>query len=277
LVALVVALGGIAGGYNLWQQLMAVVGPMDQRTAAIEQRMSQVAQHDSGIGERFDQLDSRIKQLEQRSSDLAGQLKQLAARPATAAQPAADLAPRISAAVQEAMQSLEKGLNDKIASQTAAFQQGIKKLKTEINTALATRRRRWAPAEAAYLIGIANDSLQLRRDVSTAVAALSAADQRLKRLGDPAFAKTRRLLADEMTALLAVPKVDIGGAAMALSTAEAHISGLPLVEPTAPADGVAPDVQSPAKAEETGWRGYLQGIWRVLKELVTVRRRDVKD
>ncbi len=276
LAALVVALGGIAGGYNLWQQLMSVVGPMDQRTAAIEQRMSQVAQHDSGIGERFDQLDSRFKQLDQRTSDLADQLKQLAVRTVTPAQPAEDLAPRISAAVQEAVQSLEKGLNDKIAGQTAAFQQGIKKLRTELSTALASRRRSWAPAEAAYLIGIANDSLQLRRDASTAVAALSAADQRLQRLGDPAFAKTRRLLADEMTALLAVPKVDIGGAAMALSTAEEHLADLPLVKPASPAESGKQTAESSTRAE-TGWRGYLQGIWQVLKELVTVRRRDVND
>ena len=52
--------------------------------------------------------------------------------------------------------------------------------------------RDWIAAEAAYLMAVANERLQLTDDRATAIAALQSADQRLQQTEDPGWIEVRR-------------------------------------------------------------------------------------
>jgi len=132
-------------------------------------------------------------------------------------------------------------------------------------------RQRVEPADVERLLRMANDSLQLAGDTATALHALSIADGRLQALADPLFAEVRRRLAQEMTALAAVPRPDIAGMAYTLISLQGELGALSLKHglPVTPAEETAA-----AAAELPRWRALLRALWAEIKSLVTVRRRE---
>ncbi len=253
-IALIVAIGGVAAGYQLWQKNLAAVGQ---------------------LGDQTGQVDSRLKETEQRISQVEGQVSQLA-------QTSSSLDPKIAtiqATSQGELKALDSRLTEKITTDFNILQDSLTTLQSKISEAKPAERA-WEPAEVEYLIRIAIDSLQLRRDVSTAVAALSAADRRLRDLGLPAFAETRRHIADDLTALLAIPKADIAGAAFTLSSLQNTVEQLQLPASSSSATGQssgAADEKMEEAEKEEGWRGFFMGMWQAFTDLVTIRRRDQAD
>jgi len=78
---------------------------------------------------------------------------------------------------------------------------------------LGRKAEDWKAAEAEYLLLIANHRLRLMRDRKTAVAALQAADERLRDTGDPSWLPVRDAIASELAALRAVDLPDLPGVA----------------------------------------------------------------
>jgi len=128
----------------------------------------------------------------------------------------------------------------------------------------------WRVAEATYLIRIANDRLVLERDVGTALAALRAADKRLRLAGDPALLPVRKQLANEIQALRSVDQPDVPGLSLALGGLIDEADKLPLNSPH-PAEAVEQPASGAAAAKGSGWRDALKGVWEELKGLVVVR------
>ncbi len=136
------------------------------------------------------------------------------------------------------------------------------------------------PADIEHLLLIANDSLILQHDVTTALAALRSADERLRALADPAFADTRRRLASEIAALQSLPRPDITGAAFAISGLQQQIDALTLESLRAPggareAPGLADDNGEPG--DLSGWRAVMEDLWARLSSLFVIRRGDEAD
>lgn len=130
----------------------------------------------------------------------------------------------------------------------------------------------WMLAEVQYLMQVANQRLQLQRDVVTAVAALGSADQRLQELADPGLNPVREQLAREMAALNGVAQPDIAGIALALDSLAARVAVLPL-EGTQPRRTVGAEVEDGDAAPAAGdWRQLPALVWQELKRLVVVRR-----
>ncbi|HKJ76961.1 MAG TPA: uroporphyrinogen-III C-methyltransferase [Gammaproteobacteria bacterium] len=126
----------------------------------------------------------------------------------------------------------------------------------------------WVVAEAEYLLRIANRRLQLEGDVASALEALEAADDRLAGLGEPAYLPVREAIADEITALEAVPQPDLEGLALRLSSLAERAGGLPTQRPTL----TAPAPERPQTTREvSGWREFLAALWTDIKGLVTIR------
>ncbi|MFQ5488682.1 MAG: uroporphyrinogen-III C-methyltransferase [Gammaproteobacteria bacterium] len=246
--------GGIVAGYLLWQKNQSVV--------------SGLLAHDSRLEQRLGGLDNRAAAIEQQLQQLASANQDIEPSLATLRQ-----------TLDQKIAALKEENKAQISQEFAILQSAVNALQAKLEEKKPLERKPlWEPAEAEYLIRIANDSLTLRGDVATALAALRAADQRLQAVGHPAFATTRRLLAEEINALLAVPQADIAAAANTLSSLQQRVTELPLRgrhATAAPAE-VAQESEPPAE-ELTGWRGFLHDIWQALKELVTVRRRDVSD
>lgn len=167
-----------------------------------------------------------------------------------------------------------------LRSDLAALEPQVRTLKENQDTIRAaldkmagdfTRRRaEWALAEAEQLLVIANNRLQLARDVRSALNALRAADALLKELADPRWLPVRRLLAREMNQLAALEKADIVGVTLRLGALAESVDRLPLaVEVRTRADAASTPGATPA--ETSRWREGARSMWQDLLALVRIR------
>lgn len=146
----------------------------------------------------------------------------------------------------------------------------------KLDEQLSGGRARFQMAAVEQLLVLANDRLLLARDVEAAIVALDEADQRLTALNDPRLFPVRQALAQERTALRAVPLPDLTGAALTLSSLIARAPRLPLAartpshfEPAAtlePAAPTEPDATAPV------WQRFRASVGEALAALFTVRR-----
>ena len=127
-------------------------------------------------------------------------------------------------------------------------------------------------ADAEYLLSIANQKLHLVGDVKSVLAAMQAADERLRESGDPAVYKVRTVLAEEMAQLRNLSAPDFVGIASKLIYLEKLADGLPLVLPSAEtvkSHEKEKNAEKPAVQPQEG--DAVDAALRELKGLVTVR------
>ena len=131
----------------------------------------------------------------------------------------------------------------------------------------------WTLAETEYLLRIASESLQLRRDRRTAVAALKNADARLRELADPQLLPVREQLARELNALREVPEVDFDGISLRLTDWLPQVEKLPVT-----GSRYEPPEQDTKRFDSTriagNWRDLPQVIWSALTELFRFREHE---
>lgn len=187
---------------------------------------------------------------------------------------------RISAAVKRLESDLDgavstrRGLQQDLADQQqsiAALERAFGVLRAQVGRS----QEAWVLAEAEYLLHVANQRLQLARDVDTAIAALSSADQRLQELANPAYLPVREQISRDLAALRAVNEPDVDGIALRLQTLASNVDDMKVAgaqyRPTPRAE--APAGQREA-APASGWRELPAALWNELRQLVAVRRND---
>lgn len=117
------------------------------------------------------------------------------------------------------------------ASQISSFAariDGHDQIVGELKDQLSGGRGRLQLVTVEQLLLLANDRLQLERDVAAAIVAIESADARLVALREPRLFGVRQALAQEKAALQAVPVPDYEGAALTLSSLIARAPRLPL-------------------------------------------------
>jgi len=251
-IAGVVLLGG--GGYWFANE--------QQRLLLEQQSLLQDQINDSKKSSEADRNELRNK-VETISSGLAGSKQDL-------------IAHKDALAVQKT--TFEKQ-QQKFESENKRLQQRENELQAtleDVQRSIGRTGSQWMAAEAEYLIRVANHRLRLERDEKTALSALQAADGRLKATGDPLWTEVREALASEMSALLALVKLDTIGKAATLSSMVKQVDKLRLIDASAPEIHVKTKTSEAldlndviAKAKELlaqGWLGF--------KSLVIVRRHD---
>jgi len=130
-------------------------------------------------------------------------------------------------------------------------------------------RSAWLLAEAEYYLRVANTELMLAGKADVALRALELADEKLRDLGDPGLTQVRARLADEMTALKALPRPDSEGIVLSLGSLARRIGDLPLAQ-GAPAR-FGSETDAPGKASlERAW----QAIRTSLLSIIRVKRTD---
>jgi len=132
-------------------------------------------------------------------------------------------------------------------------------------------RSAWLLSEAEHYMRIANAQLGLAGDVDVAQTALSLADESLRELNEPRMTPVRRRLADELTALKAVPRPDTEGIVLSLGSLADSLQSLPLRVTVPTGFRVAPE--RPAEPL-TGFARALAAARAALASLVSVRRVD---
>lgn len=90
-------------------------------------------------------------------------------------------------------------------------------------------RKDWLISEAEYLVKLAVNRLTLEEDIKTAITALSNADARLLEAGDPGLLLLRQEIRNNITALKALPIIDISGMSIQISSVINQVDRLPLI------------------------------------------------
>ncbi|MCX2525166.1 uroporphyrinogen-III C-methyltransferase [Larsenimonas rhizosphaerae] len=165
-------------------------------------------------------------------------------------------------AQQKKIDELQNSLKEASATQD--------KVLDELSASQQTDSREWLYAEVEYLLRLANQRLQLERDVSGAYALLKSADERLQQADNPAFTPVRRQIRSGMAALDAVPSVDETGLYLALAAEAEQFQTLPLAQDTQALSAKVDD----GSFYGGDWRDQLARLGNQLKDLVTVRHHD---
>jgi len=186
--------------------------------------------------------------------------------------------------VKQAMKASLSTVNQTLQSDRQKMDQQLKKLGEEqrnvghrvsVLAALMGRSEQgWSLAEVEYLLRIANQRLQLQRDVNTAEQALKAADQRLHDLADPHFLSVREQISRDLEAVQAVPTVDSEGISLDLGTALVGIDQLSVA-----GNRYQPVLETESEASETpatigDWRELPRLLWSTLSGLFRIREHD---
>lgn len=133
----------------------------------------------------------------------------------------------------------------------------------------------WVLAEVEYLVLAASQRLALEHDVDTALAALRAADRRLRAAEHPELIDLRQVLTGDVSALEAVDQPDIEGLALYLAEAVTRSEKLP-TRPIADLDMPLTRL-SDDEVEKKDIAGYARALWADVKSLVEVKDGELED
>jgi uroporphyrin-3 C-methyltransferase len=186
----------------------------------------------------------------------------------------------------QAQKQAQAGLTSGNIAAMAAVEDAISQLQQkqgEQSDALASLYRDthgnnedWAIAEVEYLLIIAMHRLLLEGDVTMALAAMEAADLRLKGLGDPGLLPVRQQLVADMNQLRAVNHADIAGMAIYLAELVAIAADLPLnSEVITKADATLSTDENQIDdglTAEPIWKRLPRLLWQEIKSLVVIKR-----
>lgn len=159
-------------------------------------------------------------------------------------------------------------LQDEFADYRGEVDDTLDRVLAELSSEQQTDERDWLHAEAAYLLRLANQRLQLERDVMGAAALLRTADARLREADNPALVPVRREIARELAALDAVPRVDRTGLWLELDAQRTQIAGQPLSQEVEEIPARSGIEEVPTGA----WQQQLSRFGQELKELVVIRQ-----
>ncbi|MFT5425153.1 MAG: uroporphyrin-3 C-methyltransferase [Gammaproteobacteria bacterium] len=134
----------------------------------------------------------------------------------------------------------------------------------------------WAIAEVEYLLIIAMQRLLLEEDVTTALAAMEAADLRLKNMGNPDLLPIRKQLASDMNQLRSVNQPDTVGMAIYLADMVDLSSDLPLkaevIVETMDQSSTDTNASDNELVVDPLWKRIPKILWQEIKSLVVIKR-----
>jgi uroporphyrin-3 C-methyltransferase len=156
---------------------------------------------------------------------------------------------------------------DSLAGRIAQLEEAIARLPGADRVRLS-----WRIEQAEYFMRVAIAQETFAGDSAGALTALTIADEHLRDAADPRLLPVRKLLAADIAALRAVPRVDTEGLILKLTALAGEIPKLPLRQ-------VAPDAfaSGPGGSPEgqlTGTERALAELRRALGSIVSVRRTD---
>ncbi|MBW3806777.1 heme biosynthesis operon protein HemX [Aeromonas jandaei] len=187
----------------------------------------------------------------------------------------AQLKQQLASAMSKIDQSNSKG-----AEQLAALGQTQQRLQGEMqglqNRVLDLNDKRpndWMLAESEYLVRMAGRKLWLEHDLVSAITLLGNADERIAALNDPSLMPIRKALAEDITKLKGMPRIDREGLTLKLAALEDQIELLPLSAVNMPEAKQEQDQAVSTNPDE--WESNLKKNWvKFTENFITIRRRD---
>ncbi|MBS0286415.1 MAG: uroporphyrinogen-III C-methyltransferase [Proteobacteria bacterium] len=121
----------------------------------------------------------------------------------------------------------------------------------------------WVLAEANYLAFMANERLKTAQDVTTAVAQLVSADERIGRLANPALLWVREIMAKDIAKLRNFPSINRQAMWEQIGLISAEFNQLHFKTVT----NGATNETTPSVPDETSMSGFEKALWTTWKEL----------
>ncbi|MFV1983397.1 MAG: uroporphyrinogen-III C-methyltransferase, partial [Thiohalomonadales bacterium] len=137
-------------------------------------------------------------------------------------------------------------------------------------------RKDWLVSEAEYLVQLAVNRLTLEEDIKTAIVALTNADARLLEAGDPGLHLLRQEISNTITALKALPVLDVSGISMQISSVIQQINKLPLVTPDPESIKNSQQIAHDKLSEDRpiNWKEVTTKVVSDLTSLIRIRKHD---
>ncbi|MBZ9613795.1 uroporphyrinogen-III C-methyltransferase [Rheinheimera maricola] len=216
---LVITLGGgvAAAGYWLWPQWQS-----------LQQQSSVLAQNQQRLSEQSQQLQDSSKQLQQ----------------------------QLTAEQQQLLSQLQQNLAQQQQQLTAQTQTQIQAVRQLVQERDSAPPQHWILAEVDYLLKLAAQKVWLEQDISTALALLHSADEKLAVLDDASLLLVRHAIAADQQQLQTVRITDFSKVHVQLQQLRQQAMQLPLKLQTAAKPVLAPD------ATLQNWRATLAYHWQ---------------
>ncbi|SFM45877.1 uroporphyrin-3 C-methyltransferase [Ectothiorhodospira mobilis] len=209
--------------------------------------------------EANDRLSSALK-------DLSEMQERTAALPEQVNQLERDLRSEVETAIEEARAELQS-MNESQARRLETLEQGLASLQNQTDRP----EREWKVSEVGYLLRIAQHRMDFMNDAEGAMAALAAADEMLKEMGDPRFGDVRDAIARERQALKAYEGNQVDEIVQALEEVSAELKPLPLKQPDNDQGSQMVALGEPGGDAAWWERAYYQ-VLNELNEHITVRQ-----
>lgn len=187
-----------------------------------------------------------------------------------------DALSRLAESERQQREALQARLNEQRQADEArqaelreTVEQSLEALRAE----LGRDRDDWLLHEVEYLLIYANRRLHMARDPGSALAALQAADERLKAQADPRLLPIREAVTAERQSLEAIAQIDLDGMMLELGSLAERVDTLPI--PGIKREALAEVPAAPSADEPVAWgdwQGLLDAMWEDVKGLVKVRR-----
>jgi len=166
------------------------------------------------------------------------------------------------------LQRQQQRLVDDLALKSRQLDEVSAKLARWDDTLNATQRRVWLINESDHYLRLAQQHLQLTRDIAGARALLDVADRLLAAHGDNQVLPLRNAIARDRLALSAAMGMDVPGLYLRLGVLSERVGALQLPQltgkPLLPRDEIVP-------APKPVSSGLMDAGWTKMRELVTVR------
>ena len=130
----------------------------------------------------------------------------------------------------------------------------------------------WMLSEAAYLIRLANQRLQVERSIENPLAILENVDNIFVQLNDPELIPVRRALAEDIAALRITDKIDREGIFLELEAISGAVKQLSMIEPASQTAVAKPSVVA-GNAQSHSLLNGLQRFSEKLGRLIVVQKR----
>lgn len=160
----------------------------------------------------------------------------------------------LSASSDAATQKMQTDLN--------AMNQSVKAL----HDAEFANKEKWTLTEAYYLVRLADDNLRFENQVPNALMLLQMADKDIADLHNPIYNDIRAALAADISALKAIPIIDMSGLYLRLATISKNSIHLPIFNKNKIAE------QTTAQPVMTSWwQRAWQSFISAMQKIITVR------
>lgn len=178
---------------------------------------------------------------------------------------------RETARQQATLDQAQRALERRVQQATQQAQQ----VRQQLQSMGQTDRRDWLLAETEYLMRLANQRLLMSRDIESAAELLSAADQILAELDDPALHDVRAMLADEIAELSTAARFDTEGLYLKIGGLAKQADKLRLSE--MPGYEVEPVAEPVAEGD---WQAKIESglsrAWEKLSSYIRLQNRGEK-